>query len=622
MRHQPRHPFRPEFAHLLKIFAAALLATSVLTAPAFAADKIKLEREADLPRFTYPVKGDLVQFIKDDAAFGAFTGAVGKDLDGVLDRYEIDDKSTLKDLLGRRLLIEFLDGKYDAVLATIEQIRALEDKPADKLVVGLQIGTIAKARLDGLKPGTPEYDTTIGKALSDKLAALPYNVVENEVKEAKVGAELIGETLILGRVREVLQPIVDKSGSLSSDLAPGLINARFRLEAVLPLKSVLVTAYQTYLDAHKVTKPDIWAARDKALPAGRKWQPVDIGIWDSGSDLSLFQDRLVGGKTPTLIAFDKYSKPATGYLMPVPAAYQPKLAEIKAREKGFGDLEANIDSPEASEVKQYLSSLSPGDYKSGIEQLSFGGNYIHGTHVAGIATAGNPYARLAVARIEFSYTLRPDPCPSQELTDRSVKANAAYVAFFKQHHIRVVNMSWGGDVASYEHDLEQCGLGGDAAGRKALARHYFDEEKAGLTAAMKSAPDILFVAAAGNSDQDASFAESIPAGIALPNLISVGAVDRAGDEASFTSYGPTVKVHADGYLVDSVIPGGEHVALSGTSMAAPQVTNLAAKLITVDPKLKPAQVIKLIVDTSDATADGRRHLINPKKALAELKVAE
>jgi len=35
------------------------------------------------------------------------------------------------------------------------------------------------------------------------------------------------------------------------------------------------------------------------------------------------------------------------------------------------------------------------------------------------------------------------------------------------------------------------------------------------------------------------YLESIPAGIVLPNLMTVGAVDRAGDEASFTSYGPS-----------------------------------------------------------------------------------
>jgi subtilisin family serine protease len=99
----------------------------------------------------------------------------------------------------------------------------------------------------------------------------------------------------------------------------------------------------------------------------------------------------------------------------------------------------------------------------------------------------------------------------------------------------------------------------------------------------------------------------------------VGAVDRAGDEAPFTSYGPTVKVHADGYQVDSVIPGGTHLALSGTSMAAPEVTNLAAKLIAVKPSLDPAAVIKLIVETADKTEDGRRTLINPKKALAAVQ---
>jgi len=130
------------------------------------------------------------------------------------------------------------------------------------------------------------------------------------------------------------------------------------------------------------------------------------------------------------------------------------------------------------------------------------------------------------------------------------------------------------------------------------------------------APDILFVTAAGNSNQDASFVEDIPADIVLPNLLTVGAVDKSGDEASFTSYGPTVKVHANGYQVDSVIPGGEKLAESGTSMASPQVVNLAAKILAIDPKLKPEQVIALIRDNADKTADGRRTLINPKKTIA------
>jgi subtilisin family serine protease len=130
---------------------------------------------------------------------------------------------------------------------------------------------------------------------------------------------------------------------------------------------------------------------------------------------------------------------------------------------------------------------------------------------------------------------------------------------------------------------------------------------------------MLFITAAGNSNEDASFTEDIPAGIVLPNLMTVGAVDKAGDEASFTSYGPTVVVHANGYQVESIIPGGDKLAESGTSMASPQVANLAAKILAVAPKLKPSEVIAIIRDTAEKTPDGRRTLVNPRKALQRVE---
>jgi subtilisin family serine protease len=196
------------------------------------------------------------------------------------------------------------------------------------------------------------------------------------------------------------------------------------------------------------------------------------------------------------------------------------------------------------------------------------------------------------------------------------------VDFFKLQGVRVVNMSWGDTVKSIEDALELCHMGKTPDERKAIARDYFDIEKDALTRAFASAPDILFVTAAGNSNEDASFVEDIPAGIVLPNLLAVGAVDKAGDEASFTSYGPTVKVHANGYQVVSVIPGGEKLAESGTSMASPQVVNLAAKILAIDPKLTPEEVIALIRNNADKTADGRRTLINPKKTIAAVQTGK
>jgi subtilisin family serine protease len=332
--------------------------------------------------------------------------------------------------------------------------------------------------------------------------------------------------------------------------------------------------------------------------------------------MPLFPGRQVlqGGK-PAVIAFDKYYKPSTSSLEPLPAPTQARLDQLLAYSKGFSDLQSNIDSPEASQVKKLLSELTQDQYKSTIEELRLMGNYEHGTHVAGIAMAGNPYARIANARIEFGHTLLPDPCPTPELQQRAADTFAQYGAFIRDAKARVVNMSWGGDLRSYEVELEQCGIGKDQAERKAIARKYFDLHYAALKKMFQSLPDVLFVTAAGNSDSDATFNDDYPASMGLPNMVAVGAVDKAGDEADFTSYGPTVLLHANGYQVESYLPGGKRVALSGTSMASPQVANLAAKILAVKPSLKPTDVIEVMRKTADRSEDGRRTLVNPKKAL-------
>jgi subtilisin family serine protease len=416
--------------------------------------------------------------------------------------------------------------------------------------------------------------------------------------------------------------VVDKAGGkLSSDLAPGVVAARYALVTRLPLKATLVKAYGDYLAANKVEKADIWKARDVALEPGRPLTPVRIAVWDSGVDAALFPGRVLTGTegNPLFIAFDRFNEPSNQMLAPIPDALRGKLPQMKARTKGLSDLQSNVDSPEAAEVKQLLSGLKRDEYKATIEEISLAGQYNHGTHVAGIAMEGNPYARLANLRIEFDYHLLPDPCPSKALEEKANRNFQAYVDFLRKQQVRVVNMSWGGSMRDYERGLELCGIGASPAERKSMAREFFDDSKAALTKAFASAPEILFVTSAGNSNEDASFAEFVPSSIVLPNLLTVGAVDRAGDEAPFTSYGPTVKVHANGYQVESYLPGGDRVALSGTSMSSPQVTNLAAKMLAVNPKLTPAQLIEIIQATAEKTPDGRRVLVHPAHAVAEAR---
>jgi hypothetical protein len=96
----------------------------------------------------------------------------------------------------------------------------------------------------------------------------------------------------------------------------------------------------------------------------------------------------------------------------------------------------------------------------------------------------------------------------------------------------------------------------------------------------------------------------------------VGAVEKAGEETSFSTFGKTVVVHANGFEVESVLPGGDRVKFSSTSMASPQVANLAAKLFGLKPELAVAQVRQAIVDTSERK--GRVNLVHPRLAAQKL----
>ena len=608
------------FFQSAKVFATLIISMAMTGIP-LAAEKQRIEKEADLPRFSYKISEPLEKIVKDKALFSKTTVKIRADMEGVLEKYEIADKASHRQYLETLMCLDFLLGNYDEALTKSEKVRALEEKPADKLLSSLRLRAMVAAVKKTGTLNTAEYFEQVSQFIDKEISGYPYTVISNDIKDYKASAEVIGEGQLLGSVKDVLQKTVNKNGSnLSSELAADLIFVRYALETALPLKKTLIATYGAYLDRNKVEKADIWAARNIALSATGNYQPVNVAVWDSGVDSKLFPKQLLtdaSGK-PTSIAFDLYSKPSKDALYPIPKSLNKELPILLSRTKGFSDLQSNVDSSEASEVKQLLSSLKSQQFQPIMEQLGLVGNYVHGTHVAGIALDGNPWARLLNARISFDYKLQPNPCPSLELAKRGALAHQAYVDFFKKNKVRVVNMSWGGSVKDGESSLEKCGIGKTTEERQKLARTYFEIEKKALIKAFASAPEILFITSAGNSNSDSSFGEFIPSSIVLPNLLTVGAVDKAGDEAAFTSYGPTVKVHANGYQVESYLPGGSRVALSGTSMASPNVANLAAKILAVKPSLKPQEVIAIIQDTAEETSDGRRKLINPIKALQKL----
>jgi subtilisin family serine protease len=607
---------------LISLFAAACLSTP----PTYSQSttRKKVTSQADLPRFSYPVQGsapDLVQ--ADDATFNAFANKVRADLDSVLRDYDIQDKATLRTLLSAKLDLQELSGQFPAALQTVEALRAIEEKPSAKLTTGLFARARLHAAIDTNSTSGPAYEQAFSRHYKAAIDPLPWDVVQDNIKASYAGSRVLSKSVAVGQIKTDLDPAVQKSGALDNSEAWDLVSARNLIRSAIPLGPVRAEVLKQYIALHNVAKPDIWAAREVTLSTDQKLTPVLVAIWDSGIDVSVFPDQLFADPNPTPsgthgLAFDDQGGPSTTWLYPLSPEQQKAYPEFRSQIKGFLDLQNGIDSSDAQTTQKNFSTLSPDQLHQMFEFDNVLGFYIHGTHCAGIAVRGNPAARLVVARFNDQLPELPFP-PTADWAHHMGAAFQQMSDYFRTRNVRVVNMSWGDDPGEFEQWLSKTGGGADPAERKKHAAELYAIWKSNVENAIKGAPNTLFISAAGNSDSNAGFIEDVPASLRLANLIAVGAVNQAGDETSFTSYGDTVVVDADGYNVESFVPGGARLQLSGTSMASPNVVNLAAKLFALDPSLTPQQVIALIKQGATTSQDGRRHLIDEKRSVALLQ---
>ena len=124
----------------------------------------------------------------------------------------------------------------------------------------------------------------------------------------------------------------------------------------------------------------------------------------------------------------------------------------------------------------------------------------------------------------------------------------------------IAGIQW---AADNKMDVASMSLGADK-GSQALADAVTAATKAGLT----------IVAAAGNSGKAVGY----PA--AYPECIAISASDNQDKIAYFSSRGPQVAFIAPGVDIKSTVIGGKYETMSGTSMATPHMSGLAALAVS------------------------------------------
>ncbi len=200
----------------------------------------------------------------------------------------------------------------------------------------------------------------------------------------------------------------------------------------------------------------------------------------------------------------------------------------------------------------------------------------HGTHCAGIIGAEGDNDE-GIAGINWHVQIMPLKFMGRGgfgTTKDAIEAiNYAIDRKQKGVNVRVINASWGSTM--YSKALEDAIRAAGEAG-------------------------ILFVAAAGNNGTSNDKSPHYPSNYNLPNVISVAALDRNDQLASFSNFGiKTVHIAAPGKDILSTWLNDDYREASGTSMATPYVAGTAALVLANDPKLSVEKLRERILSSVD-----------------------
>lgn len=229
----------------------------------------------------------------------------------------------------------------------------------------------------------------------------------------------------------------------------------------------------------------------------------------------------------------------------------------------IGIVDTGVD-PDHPELKDKLlpgyNAITPGQFPKDDAR--------HGTHVSGISAAISNNG-IGVAGLAVKCRIIPVKVLGNGTGSLSTIADGLIWA--ADHGADVVNMSLG---------------------------TYDENQTLGEAVKYALGKNVVCIATMGNDNTEK---KRYPA--AFPGMIAVGSTDENDKKSSFSNYGPWMTVSAPGSNILSTLPtymsSNGYGNLSGTSMAAPLVTGLAALIRSQSEGLPPKDVAKVLQNSAD-----------------------
>ena len=290
----------------------------------------------------------------------------------------------------------------------------------------------------------------------------------------------------------------------------------------------------------------------------------------------------------------------------------------------FFDIQAKmmVASASTDEIKWLREKVQDEEF---IKTLSIYGNFMHGTHVAGISAEKSEDAKIMAVKlipteVKLPFMLGLENSNLQndkgwietlvkkgiDLLANTQMTQLEEISYYVAgHKARVANGSFGTGYPQAKMIVETVykqvlRKDPDATEVEKYAKYFINALINAGQKIIKAAPETLFVYAAGNDGLNNDEYGTSPANIKGDNVLTVAATMGLSAIAPFSNYGKKlVDVAAPGVSINSAVPGDQYLRVSGTSQAAPFVAGVAGKVLDINPALTPKEVKEIILGTVD-----------------------